>query len=321
MRRGAVSRAVAALSLALAAGLATAACDLAAPVGPTPPRGSTPKIEASPSPDVSVTPGGPSPTPAPPSGSATPGPLPTPEQYVVQRGDTLTRIARQFGITVAQLLAANPQVKDPNTIRFGYPLTIPPRDSLAVMYRGGGGLIDATSDVTDPDGQLTQSPGYADLERFTARFEGSDLVLELDGITAPPPIDPDGEELRYQVELDVTGDLEPDYQVTASNALVDAIGPDAPLFGLSLLDRRTKAQVTGPGVAGSVSIVEKRLVIRLALGGIGDPQQLATVALVQRDFFPDGRASPDTVETTIDRMPDQQWPRANPRWLVITRAP
>jgi hypothetical protein len=43
------------------------------------------------------------------------------------------------------------------------------------------------------------------------------------------------------------------------------------------------------------------------------------VALVKRDFYPDGRKNSDTVESTVDRVPDQQWPNANPRWLIVTR--
>jgi LysM repeat protein len=330
MGQGAIARATGTLALGLAVAFAASACDLATPIGPT----SSATASGSPAATGSTTSTGPGATPVPgrstvpaastdpnasPSSNPGAGPLPTPEQYVVQRGDTLTSIARRFGITVAQLLAANPQVQDPNSIRFGYALTVPPRDSLAVMYRRGGGVIDATDDATDPNDQLTQTPGYADLVRFTVRFEGADVVVELDGLSAPPPLDPDGEELRFIVEMDVTGDLEPDFEVVASNALVESPSPDSPTFGMSLLDRRTKALLTGRAVPGGVSIVDKRLVIRLTQAALGEPRQIAAVARVQRDFYPDGRASPDTVESSVDRLPDQQWPRSNPRWLIILR--
>jgi len=45
--------------------------------------------------------------------------------YTVVSGDTITKIARRFGITNAQLLAANPQIKNPNNIKAGDKLTIP----------------------------------------------------------------------------------------------------------------------------------------------------------------------------------------------------
>ncbi|MBS4024654.1 MAG: DUF3794 domain-containing protein [Clostridia bacterium] len=69
----------------------------------------------------------PTPTPTP-----TPTPVPTvcPPSftiYVVQRGDTLFKIAQRFGTTVQAILAANPQITDPNVIQVGQQLCIPPR--------------------------------------------------------------------------------------------------------------------------------------------------------------------------------------------------
>ena len=46
--------------------------------------------------------------------------------YTVQRGDTLSKIARKNGVTLADLLAANPRYKaDPNKINIGDQLEIP----------------------------------------------------------------------------------------------------------------------------------------------------------------------------------------------------
>lgn len=45
--------------------------------------------------------------------------------YVVQDGDTLTKIASMFGVSVEDILAANLQIKDPNIIRIGDVLIIP----------------------------------------------------------------------------------------------------------------------------------------------------------------------------------------------------
>ena len=45
--------------------------------------------------------------------------------YVVKSGDTLLKIAKKFGITVDQLIAANKQIKDPNKIGVGIELKIP----------------------------------------------------------------------------------------------------------------------------------------------------------------------------------------------------
>ena len=45
--------------------------------------------------------------------------------YVVKPGDTLSKIAKANGVTLAQLLQANPQIKDPNKIRVGQSINVP----------------------------------------------------------------------------------------------------------------------------------------------------------------------------------------------------
>lgn len=47
------------------------------------------------------------------------------EDYKVKKGDNLTQIAREKGITLEKLIEANPQVKDPNLIFPGEKLNIP----------------------------------------------------------------------------------------------------------------------------------------------------------------------------------------------------
>lgn len=51
-------------------------------------------------------------------------PLPTPRMYEVQAGDSLVRIAEQFGISVEALVAAN-GIVDPQRIQVGDVLVIP----------------------------------------------------------------------------------------------------------------------------------------------------------------------------------------------------
>lgn len=50
---------------------------------------------------------------------------PFPSTLTVQRGDTLSKIAKQNGTTVKKLLAENPQLKNPNHIRAGEKLKRP----------------------------------------------------------------------------------------------------------------------------------------------------------------------------------------------------
>jgi hypothetical protein len=55
----------------------------------------------------------------------TPTPAPTPIVYIIQRGDTLSKIATEHGITLDELKAANPDITDVNKISEGQSITIP----------------------------------------------------------------------------------------------------------------------------------------------------------------------------------------------------
>ena len=60
----------------------------------------------------------------------TPVPEPTPTIYVVKKGDTMSKIANRFDLTIEQLLAANAAIKNPNKISIGDEVTIPvPEDA------------------------------------------------------------------------------------------------------------------------------------------------------------------------------------------------
>lgn len=67
----------------------------------------------------------PAPEPTTDAATATTTPEPGPVEYVVQPGDTLRLIAVQFGTTIEDLVAAN-EIDDPNVIRTGAILQIPP---------------------------------------------------------------------------------------------------------------------------------------------------------------------------------------------------
>lgn len=53
--------------------------------------------------------------------------------YVVQGGDTMYLIAQKYGVSLPALLAANPQVKDPNLIYPGQLINIPVRNMPSPM--------------------------------------------------------------------------------------------------------------------------------------------------------------------------------------------
>jgi LysM repeat protein len=70
---------------------------------------------------------------ASPSLEPTPAPLPSQQTYTIKAGDTLSKIAKRYGLTVDQLLAANKStIKDPNKIKVGDEIVIPkPEPSTA----------------------------------------------------------------------------------------------------------------------------------------------------------------------------------------------
>lgn len=65
------------------------------------------------------------PTPTPAAVEPTPEPTPAEVVYIVQAGDTLSAIAASYGVTVDQVLAANPLITDPNQIAIGDRIVIP----------------------------------------------------------------------------------------------------------------------------------------------------------------------------------------------------
>ena len=51
--------------------------------------------------------------------------VPTPAVYTIKKGDTLSKVAKANGVTVEEILAANPTIKDPNKISEGQQIIIP----------------------------------------------------------------------------------------------------------------------------------------------------------------------------------------------------
>lgn len=76
--------------------------------------------EESPQPSASASAGVASPSVAP-----TEPPAPTPQVYIIKAGDTLSSVAADHGITLQELLAANPTIEDPDRIAIGDEIIIP----------------------------------------------------------------------------------------------------------------------------------------------------------------------------------------------------
>ena len=72
--------------------------------------------------------------------SATTPPAATSQVYIVKSGDTFTKIAKKNGVTVEELKAANPSIKDINKIAVGDEIVIP---------------TPAPTDVVDPSAEAS----------------------------------------------------------------------------------------------------------------------------------------------------------------------
>jgi LysM repeat protein len=244
--------------------------------------------------------------------SQPPQPAPTTTVYVVRRGDTLNKIATRFGLTIGQLLAANPSISDPNLIAVGQVLIIPPPDAPDVGPDTAD-LSDIRDDIANVEGQLVPGQSYVDITGIGASLAaGRKVLIELRLVHAPPPrVDPSVEVLTYTAVIDTAGDPEPEYRVVFAND-----GEGNGRFVATLEDRTTGRIRSGVSFPGEVEVSDRALRFRINRAALGDPARYLVAFKVERQDLSNGEDDP-TVETSVDFAPDQQWPRANPRWLQI----
>lgn len=74
--------------------------------------------------------------------------------YTIKPGDSLSKIAKRFGVRLADLLIANPDIADPDKIRSGQRIVIPDADALAPQSAAPPPTDGTSSDV---DGTLIYS--------------------------------------------------------------------------------------------------------------------------------------------------------------------
>ncbi len=262
---------------------------------------------------LTVAPPTPTPTPRPtPAVAPTPTPEPTSRTYRVRSGDTLVSIAQRFGLTVGQLLAANPGISDPDRIRVGQVLVIPPPGAPDTGPRSAT-FTDGADDAADRDGRSVATPGYADITRASAELvDDRRLRIELTLVNGPPErMDPSVERVRYVAVVDVDGDGQPDYRLLYANDVEGERG-----FAPVLLDRTTGKVRAGEDFPGQVSVQGRRVTFTVRRQALDSPRTFAVAVAVEREYHPGGRDDPDLEEGT-DLAPDQQWPRPNPRWLQV----
>ena len=99
--------------------------------------------------------------------------------YTVKPGDNLSKIATRNGVTLAQLLQANPQVKDPNRINVGDVLNLP-GDSSGVP----AGSTDDTKPLPVNAIPVTATPATTTTTSAAAGALGKALAEELGSLSA-----------------------------------------------------------------------------------------------------------------------------------------
>ena len=153
-----------------------------------------------------------SPTPAPPSitmptAGTTAHPSPPPQTYVVAKGDTFSKIARRFGVTVEELLAANPSINDPNRLAIGDALSIPP-SSVGTLIRIEGPDYLHPRIEEQPTLVLIADPGLAGetVEWQIARQGGgwypyNSDIIDASGRASMHAVDPALQEQRFRARV------------------------------------------------------------------------------------------------------------------------
>ncbi|MCS7290772.1 MAG: LysM peptidoglycan-binding domain-containing protein [Roseiflexus sp.] len=118
------------------------ACTLPAPPQPTTPRPTAPVIlEITPAPtlDIDATATA---YASQPASSPTPAGL-----YIVQPGDTLSELAIMFGVTIADIMAAN-GLTDPDSLQVGQPLIIPSLVDASPSIRASPTITSGPAEAT-----------------------------------------------------------------------------------------------------------------------------------------------------------------------------
>jgi LysM repeat protein len=276
------------------------------PAGPAVP-GASPTEVASPgttSPGTSTAVGSPSLT-------AAPSPTVAGVPYRVRSGDTLSTIARRFHRSIGQLLTANPGIADPDHIRAGQVISIPPADAPD-LPPSIGTIDDAANDLIDETGFSTPGQAYADIIGFSARLRSTDLLVEVRLLGTPPRLDPAVEQLTFTVNIDINGDGQPDDTVVVSNNTL----PGRPGYAGSLNNRATGVRLVAGAFPGSITVAALRVQVTLRLAVLGTSRRFGLAAQVERRFFPGGPGDSEA-ERSLDMAPDQQWPRPNAHWLTV----
>ena len=92
-------------------------------------------------------------------------------EHTIKSGETLSGIARQHGITLDFLLAANPEIQDPGRIRVGQLIVIPSQSASALESDGPAEVPPPLSESRD----AKEKPGQSEADPNAILFEAESL--------------------------------------------------------------------------------------------------------------------------------------------------
>lgn len=115
------------------------------------------------------------------------------DKYIVKRGDALYKIAQQVGISVANLITANPHITDPNILYIGDILCIPgPKPPCAaLLLNSPRSPIKGSGSIYIQPGELTVVASLPPLEEqqdiieYQAYVELQDPITGYEAISSP----------------------------------------------------------------------------------------------------------------------------------------
>ena len=135
--------------------------------------------------------------------------------YTIQSGDTLSEIAEKNNTSVAEIMAANPQIKDANKIQAGASLNISSAGSGKSTYAGNFG---------------TESGGSSQAE--ARKVIGDDRADELAKISSTPTAGEVSQQARKYGYIGGIGSLDPQQLQAMSQTQYSPNTKDAVIGGL-----------------------------------------------------------------------------------------
>lgn len=102
----------------------------------------------------------------PAAGNTNPPPNPSGKIYIVQKGDTLKKIATWTSTTLDAIIAANPQISNPNLIYIGQVINLPGSVNSYVVQKGDTLKKIAFKFGTTLENLLALNPGISDADKI-----------------------------------------------------------------------------------------------------------------------------------------------------------